>query len=54
MLFCNVGQWLCRPQEACADLERVVELDPSVTAAHINLGIIAMQQLKNYRRCVCE
>jgi len=52
MLLCMVVEWLCRPQEACADLEHVVELDPSVTVAYINLGIIAMQQLNNYRRCV--
>ena len=46
------GQLLCRPQEAYADLEHVVQLDPTVTSAYVNLGRIAMQHLKNYRRYV--
>jgi len=34
------------------DFERVIQLDPTVTSAYVNLGIITMQQLKNYRKCV--
>ena len=42
----------CRPREACVDFERVTEMDPTSATAYINLGLVAMQQLKNYRRFV--
>jgi len=34
------------------DLERVIQLDPTVTTAYLNFGLVVMQQLKNYHRCL--
>jgi len=40
-------------------LECVVRLNPTLATAYVHLGLIAMQQLKNYRRydsvlCACD